>query len=67
MTLDEAIVHCEEVADRCDVTDGNIKCAKDHRQLAGWLKELKQLREQKVRDYEQRRADTGISKQAVNK
>lgn len=43
MTLDEAIIHCEEVADRCDVTDGNIKCANEHRQLAGWLKDYKRL------------------------
>ena len=66
MTLDEAIKHAEEVADKkerekqkwerwlehdsdnravaekesCDL------CAKEHRQLAEWLKELKQLREQ---------------------
>ena len=46
MTLDEAILHAEEVADRCAVTDGNIQCENDHRQLAEWLKELKQLREQ---------------------
>ena len=46
MTLDEAIIHCEEVADRCDVTDGNIKCANEHRQLAEWLKDYKRLIEQ---------------------
>ena len=45
MTLDEAIKHAEEVAKqneekRC------CKCAEEHRQLAEWLKELKQLREQ---------------------
>ena len=60
-TLDEAIAHAEEVAreneqragiyrnhsgvyyannaDRCDA------CAADHRQLAEWLKELKERRE----------------------
>lgn len=43
MTLEEAIIHCEEVADRCDVTDGNIKCANEHRQLAGWLRDYKRL------------------------
>lgn len=43
MTLDEAIIHCEEAADRCDVTDGNIKCANEHRQLAEWLKDYKRL------------------------
>ena len=44
MTLDEAIIHAEEVADRCDVTDGDRACAEAHRQLAEWLKELKELR-----------------------
>lgn len=39
MTLDEAIKHCEEVADsKCD------ECGAEHRQLAEWLKELKELR-----------------------
>ena len=37
MTLDEAIRHCEEVADNCAVTE----CEMEHRQLAEWLKELK--------------------------
>ena len=46
MTLEEAIIHAEEVAERCAVTDGNIKCESEHRQLAEWLKELKQLKEQ---------------------
>lgn len=62
MTLDEAIIHCEEVAKQyekiCDTKlkvglpniyydkDKSIKCAEEHRQLAEWLKELKQLREQ---------------------
>lgn len=45
MTLDEAIIHCEEVADRCAVTDGNRECEDNHRQLAEWLKELKKYRE----------------------
>lgn len=39
MTLDEAIKHAQWVADtNCD------QCAEDHRQLAEWLKELKELR-----------------------
>lgn len=57
MTLDEAILHAEEVAeenqsivDGCDYFGENMakceKCAAEHRQLAEWLKELKQLREQ---------------------
>lgn len=68
MTIEEAIVHCEEVAKECEgkgycdrnvcaILDANGKtcdeceaekcrtCAKDHRQLAEWLKELKALRE----------------------
>ena len=40
MTLDEAISHCEEVANRCD----NRECASEHRQLAEWLRELKERR-----------------------
>ena len=36
MTLDEAIKHCEEVAEsKCD------ECGAEHRQLAEWLRELK--------------------------
>lgn len=39
MTLDEAIKHAQEIADKsCD------QCAEDHRQLAEWLKELKKRR-----------------------
>ena len=38
MTLDEAIEHVEEIA--C----GNDQCAKDHAQLADWLRELRQAR-----------------------
>lgn len=41
MTLDEAIIHAEEVADsRCD------ECGREHNQLAEWLKELKAYKEQ---------------------
>ena len=59
MTLEEAIKHCEEVAEenekdaeqfkRIKATQDMIshcyECAKDHRQLAEWLTELKKLRE----------------------
>ena len=62
MTIDEAIKHCEEVAETNDKglydaialggqnpTQEEIaaceQCAADHRQLAEWLKELKNLRE----------------------
>ena len=41
MTIDEAIRHCEEVADKMN----DCECAADHRQLAEWLTELKELRE----------------------
>lgn len=59
MTLDEAIKHCEEVAKQnrelfeligissYDEDNYNcLECAKAHEQLAEWLKELKQLKEQ---------------------
>lgn len=43
MTLDEAIKHCEDVAeDRCGCAED---CVNEHRQLAEWLKELKAYRE----------------------
>lgn len=44
MTLDEAIKHAEEVANDMELCCK--ECAEEHRQLAEWLKELKQLREQ---------------------
>ena len=55
MTLDEAIKHCEEIAEEqeklCKVNDSfNFsqpkwkECAEEHRQLAEWLKELKELK-----------------------
>ena len=56
MTLDEAIKHAEEVAEEKEEQAWEAQlqeeyitckdCAKEHRQLAEWLKELKQLREQ---------------------
>lgn len=40
MTLDEAIAHCEEVSkSACG------ECAEEHRQLAEWLKELRERRQ----------------------
>jgi len=67
MTLDEAIKHAEEVADRCEYVASRYdmiasrygisdscesrmayqewKCAEEHRQLAAWLKELKELKD----------------------
>lgn len=61
MTLDEAIKHAEEIADFCEdsaskynITDAfesymackDSKCAEEHRQLAEWMKELKERREE---------------------
>ena len=54
MTLEDAIIHAEEVAEGCQLKACDIerndykdleKCADEHRQLAKWLKELKELRE----------------------
>lgn len=45
MTLDEAIAHAMEKAN--ELKDCDCECAKDHLQLAEWLKELKFLRERK--------------------
>lgn len=65
MTLDEAIIHAEEQAERleesargCDLTDKvekeiackSGKCAAEHRQLAEWLKELREYKQQNVTD-----------------
>ena len=57
MTLDEAIRHCEEVAEEYEDSIGTeagsryslihdkncMKCAEEHRQLADWLKLLKRI------------------------
>ena len=63
MTLEEAIKHAEEVARSCEFdTDCGmanhfidrsgvadvIKCGEEHRQLAEWLKELRDYKEQKL-------------------
>lgn len=57
MTIDEAIKHCEEVAERYERMEDSpddklreecLQCTADHRQLAEWLAELKKLREQKA-------------------
>ena len=57
LTLDEAIKHCEEKAkelrkqpfkEKMDIEDvaDCEECAEEHEQLAGWLTELKQRREE---------------------
>lgn len=43
MTLDEAIIHCTEVA-ACEGRPINKACGEEHKQLAEWLKELKERR-----------------------
>ena len=52
MTLEEAIKHCEEVAEKyCEKVEEGLtaddfcdSCASEHRQLAEWLRELKHRR-----------------------
>ena len=58
MTIDEAIQHAEKVAKRYEylvesdneghgfygTNENCVKCAKEHRQLAEWLKELQRAR-----------------------
>ena len=46
MTLDEAIKHCEDVADYDCFTDDQRKCSEEHRQLADWLRDYKRLLEE---------------------
>ena len=49
MTLDEAIEHCKDVAEtmlEIGIDQKCIQCGKEHLQLAVWLKELKDRREQ---------------------
>lgn len=61
MTLDEAILHCEEVAEKNEKDARErfnilplagqqrycLKCADEHRQLAYWLKSYKELLDQR--------------------
>ena len=68
MTLDEAIIHAEEVASikKEESIDAELqgcdrysmkceKCSTEHRQLAEWLKELKVIHEiiDDMKDYEE--------------
>ena len=59
MSLDEAIKHAEITANECEVkarilvtpafTKKSLeRCGKEHRQLAEWLKELKELRNERI-------------------
>jgi len=45
MTLDEAIKHAEEVHD----SDTSPYCSLEHRQLATWLRELKEYRNREIK------------------
>ena len=57
MTIDDAIRHCEEVADGQTAQGKCPECAEDHRRLAEWLTDYKRLKEQGSCD--------AISRQAV--
>ena len=46
MSLEEAINHCKEVAEKCT----NKECALDHKQLHEWLVELQRHREVKEKN-----------------
>ena len=49
MTIDEAIKHCEEEAEKYmeyGIETECYQCGKEHEQLAEWLKELKHLKEE---------------------
>lgn len=59
MTLDEAIKHCEEIAETQEWMSGTYdddsmgaklckECASEHRQLAEWLRELKAYKDARV-------------------
>ena len=57
MTIDEAIKHCEEVAEENEKNAKSInniykksclECASEHRQLAKWLKDLKEYKDARV-------------------
>lgn len=48
MTIDEAIQHCIEKAEENNVRCADYPCAMEHIQLAKWLVELKEYKEQKT-------------------
>ena len=62
MTIDEAIRHAEDKARELGCTE----CAQEHRQLAGWLRELKFRRKaQAALDAARWRADEAARKTGV--
>ena len=63
MTIDEAIRHAEDKARELGCTE----CAQEHRQLAGWLRELKFRRKaQAALDAARWRADEAARKAGVS-
>ena len=63
MTIDEAIRHAEDKARELGCTE----CAQEHRQLAGWLRELKFRRKaQADLDAARWRADEAARKAGVS-
>ena len=44
MTLEQAIQHCKEVAIEYEAKGECYECGKEHRQLAEWLEDYKELR-----------------------
>ena len=69
MTLDEAIIHCEDIVKECNIHllrfpeqlvykekfyDAK-SCAEEHRQLADWLKLLKRILDSKITVTQERR------------
>ena len=63
MTIDEAIRHAEDKARELGCTE----CAQEHRQLAGWLRELKFRRKaQAALDAARWRADEAARKIGVS-
>lgn len=47
MTLDEAIIHAKELAENQSICKD---CREEHKQLAAWLEELKQYREERIQE-----------------
>ena len=47
MTLQEAIKHSEDKAKENEQA-GCVKCAAEHRQLAGWLKDYERLKKEEI-------------------
>ncbi len=45
MTLDEAIKHSEGVYQSYQDTEPDCACAMEHKQLAEWLRELRDIKE----------------------